>query len=140
MYLHGDNSPRYIPAAHKKPPQGCVDSALSPGAPDSHHANSAIAGKPSTATNWLCLVPTLFCALHSIFISTHMQFNVIYFNCAFTKLIFPKEDNRTLATMPACESWVGARLSNYCSPSVGLIDFTVTVVSVVFCIFQIQFG
>jgi hypothetical protein len=50
--------------------QGCVDSALSPGAPAGHHANSAMAGKPSTATNWICLVLTLFRALHSTFIST----------------------------------------------------------------------
>jgi hypothetical protein len=66
-----------------------------------------------------------------------IQFNVIYFNCAFTKLIVPKEGNRTLATMPARESWVGARLSNSCSPSVGLTAFTVTTVSAVFCIVQV---
>jgi hypothetical protein len=60
MYIHGDNSPRYIPAARKKPPQGCVDSALSPGTPAGHRVNSAMAGKPSTATKWLCLVRTLF--------------------------------------------------------------------------------
>jgi hypothetical protein len=45
-----------------------------------------------------------------------------------------------LATMPSRESWVGARLSNSCSPSVGLIDFTVTAASVVFCILHIWFG
>jgi hypothetical protein len=67
----------------------------------------------------------------------HIQFNVIYFNCAFTKLIFPKEGNITLATMPAHEIWVKARLSHSCSPSVGLIDFTVTAVSVVFFIVQV---
>jgi hypothetical protein len=66
-----------------------------------------------------------------------MQFNVIYFNCAFTKLIVPKAGNRTLATMPACESWVMARLSHSYSQSVGLIAVTVTTISVVFCIFQI---
>jgi hypothetical protein len=66
-----------------------------------------------------------------------IQFNVIYFNVAFTKLIVPKAGNRTLATMPARESWVGARLSNSCSPSGGLIAFTVTTVSVFFCIVQI---
>jgi hypothetical protein len=71
MYLQGKKSPRYIPAARKYPPQGCVDSALSPGEPVGHHANSAMAGKPSTATNWLCLVRTIFCAPHSTFISTH---------------------------------------------------------------------
>jgi hypothetical protein len=71
MYLHGDNSPTYIPAARKKPPQGCVDSALSPGAPAGNHANSAMADKPSTATNWLCLVQTLLRAPHSTFISSH---------------------------------------------------------------------
>jgi hypothetical protein len=54
-----------------------------------------------------------------------ITFNVIYFNCAFTKIIVPKAGNRTLATMPARESWVGARLSNSCSPSGGLIAFTV---------------
>jgi hypothetical protein len=66
-----------------------------------------------------------------------IQFNVIYFNCAFTKLIIPKAGNRTLATMPARESWVVARLSHSCSQSVGLIAVTVTTVSVVFCIIQI---
>jgi Fe-S oxidoreductase len=40
MYVYSDNSPEYIPAAHKKTPQGCVDSALSPGKPVGHHANS----------------------------------------------------------------------------------------------------
>jgi hypothetical protein len=69
-----------------------------------------------------------------------IQFNIIYFNCAFTNIIVPKEDNRTLATMPARDSWVGARLSNSCSPSVGLVDFDVTAVSVVFCIVQVYFG
>jgi hypothetical protein len=49
MYLHSDISPRCIPEARKKPPQGCVDSALSPSAPAGHHANSAMVGKPSTA-------------------------------------------------------------------------------------------
>jgi hypothetical protein len=39
--------------------------------------------------------------------------------------------------MPARESWVMARLSHSCSQSVGLIDVTVTTVSVVFCIVQI---
>jgi hypothetical protein len=41
-----------------------VDSALSPGAPAGHQANSAITGKPSTATNWMCLVRNLFRAPH----------------------------------------------------------------------------
>jgi hypothetical protein len=66
-----------------------------------------------------------------------IQFNVIYFNCAFTKQIVAKEGNRTLATMPAHESWVQARLSHSCSPSVGLVGFTVTAVSVAFCIVQL---
>jgi hypothetical protein len=70
-------------------------------------------------------------------VDTTIEFNIIYFNCAFTKLIVPKEGNITLATMPARESWVGARLSNSCYQSVGLIAFTVTIVSVVFCIVQI---
>jgi hypothetical protein len=64
----------------------------------------------------------------------YIQFNVIYFNCAFTKLIVPKAGNITLATMPARESWVMARFSHSCSQSVGLIAVTVTTVSVVFCI------
>jgi hypothetical protein len=51
MYLQSENSPQYISAVHKKTPQGCVDSALSPGAPAGHQANSAITGEPSTATN-----------------------------------------------------------------------------------------
>jgi hypothetical protein len=64
-------------------------------------------------------------------------FNVIFFNCAFTKLIVPKAGNRTLATMPARESWVMARLSHSCFQSLGLIAVTVTTISVVFCIVQI---
>jgi hypothetical protein len=71
MYLHSDNSPQYIPTAHKKTPQGCVDSTLSPGPPASHQANSAITGKPSTSTNWLCLVRTLFHAPHIAPLSPH---------------------------------------------------------------------
>jgi hypothetical protein len=59
MYLHSENSPQYIPVAHTKTPQGCVDSALSPGAPSGHQANSAITGKPRTSTNYMCLVRTL---------------------------------------------------------------------------------
>jgi hypothetical protein len=66
--------------------------------------------------------------------------NVIYCNRAFTKLIVPKEGYRTLSTMPAREIWVGARLSNSCSPSVGVFDFTDTAVSVVFFVFQIYVG
>jgi hypothetical protein len=69
---------------------------------------------------------------HKLFI-----FNVIYFNCAFTKLIVPKLGNRTLATLPGRENWVMARLSHSCSQFVGLIAVTVTTVSVVFCIVQI---
>jgi hypothetical protein len=75
--------------------------------------------------------------IKKITVSVLFKFNVIYFNCAFTKLIVPKEGNRALATMPARESWVGARLSNSCYPSVGLVDLTVTSVSVVFCILQV---
>jgi hypothetical protein len=70
MYLHSNNPSRYVPAAQDKPPQGCVDSALSPGAPASHHANSALTDKPCTATNLLCLVRTLFRAPHSAFLSS----------------------------------------------------------------------
>jgi hypothetical protein len=50
MYAHSDNSPEYIPASHKNTPQGCVDSALSPGKPAGHHVNSSMTGKPCTAT------------------------------------------------------------------------------------------
>jgi hypothetical protein len=71
MYLNFRNTPRYIPAAHKKIPQGCVDSALSPGTPAGHHANSAMTGKPSTATKWLCLARTLFRAPHLTSLSSH---------------------------------------------------------------------
>jgi hypothetical protein len=71
MYLHSENSPQYIPAAHKKTLQGFVDSALSPGAPAGHQANSAITGKPSTATNCRCLVRTIFRAPHITTISPH---------------------------------------------------------------------
>jgi hypothetical protein len=71
MYLHSDNSPRYIPTARKKPPQGCVDSALSPGAPANHHVNSVMADKPRTAKKRFCLVRNLFRAPHSTFISSH---------------------------------------------------------------------
>jgi hypothetical protein len=60
LYLHSEHSPKSIPAAQKKTPQGCVDSALSPGTPAGQQANSAITEKPSTATNWLCLARTLF--------------------------------------------------------------------------------
>jgi hypothetical protein len=66
-----------------------------------------------------------------------VQFNVILFNCAFTKLIVPKAGNITLATMPARESWLMAPLSHSCSQSVGLIAVTVTTISVVFCIVHI---
>jgi hypothetical protein len=66
-----------------------------------------------------------------------IQFNVIYSNCAFTKLIAPKAGNITLATIPAREIWVMARLSHSCFQSIGLIALTVTTVSVVFCIVQI---
>jgi hypothetical protein len=71
MYLHSEHSPQYIPVAHKKTPQGCVDSSLSPGAQAGHQANSAITGKPSTATNWLCLVRTIFRAPHIATLSPH---------------------------------------------------------------------
>jgi hypothetical protein len=48
-----------------------VDSALYPGAPAGHQANSTMAGEPSTATNWLCLVRTLFRAPQITKISSH---------------------------------------------------------------------
>jgi hypothetical protein len=71
MYLHSEHSPKSIPAAQKKTSQGCVDSALSPSAPVGQHANSAITDKPSTATNWLCLVRNLFRAPNTTTISPH---------------------------------------------------------------------
>jgi hypothetical protein len=71
MYLNFRNTPRYIPAAHTQIPQGCVDSALSPGTPAGHHANSAMTGKPITATKWMCLARTLFRAPHLTSISSH---------------------------------------------------------------------
>jgi hypothetical protein len=71
MYLHSDNSSQYIPAAHKITLQGCVESALSPGTPAGHQANSAITGKPSTATNWLCLVRTISHDPHITTLSPH---------------------------------------------------------------------
>jgi hypothetical protein len=71
MYLHSEHSPKSIPAAHKNTPQGCVDSALSPGAPSGQQANLAITDKPSTATNWLRVVRTLFRAPHITTISPH---------------------------------------------------------------------
>jgi hypothetical protein len=70
MYLHSENSPRYIQSAHKKPPQGCVDSALSPGAPAGHHTNSAISCNPCTATNWLCLVSVILTQHHLTLINS----------------------------------------------------------------------
>jgi hypothetical protein len=71
MYLNSEHSPQYTPAAHKKNPQGCVDSALSPGSPAGHQANLATTGKPSTATNWMCLLRTLLRAPHITTLSPH---------------------------------------------------------------------
>jgi hypothetical protein len=51
-YIHDDSSPKYIPSAHAKPPQGCVDITISPRAPAGYHANTAI--------NWQCLSWMLF--------------------------------------------------------------------------------
>jgi hypothetical protein len=42
-------------------------------------------------------------------IAHNIQFNIIYVNCAFSKLIIPKEGNRALSTMPAQMSWIMAR-------------------------------
>jgi hypothetical protein len=44
MYIHDDKSPKYIPSAHAKPPQGCVDVAISPSAPAGQHAHTAMTG------------------------------------------------------------------------------------------------
>jgi hypothetical protein len=71
MYLNFTNTPRYITSAHKKILQGCVDSALSPGTPAGHHANSAMTGKPSTATKWLCLARTIFHDPHLTSLRSH---------------------------------------------------------------------
>jgi hypothetical protein len=49
----------------------CVDSALSPGTPVGHHANSAMTGKPSTANKWMCLARTLFRAPHLTSLRSH---------------------------------------------------------------------
>jgi hypothetical protein len=48
-----------------------VDSALSPSAPAGQQANSAITDTPSTATNWMCVIRTLFCAPHIRILSPH---------------------------------------------------------------------
>jgi hypothetical protein len=66
-----------------------------------------------------------------------IQFNVIYFNCAFTKLIVPKEGNITLSTMTDHKSFIKAWLSHYCSPSDVLLDFTVISKSVGFSVIQV---
>jgi hypothetical protein len=71
MYVHIDNSPEYIPAARKKTLQGCVASALSPGKPAGHHTNSAMTGKPCTATKWLCQAWTLFRDPHLASLKSH---------------------------------------------------------------------
>jgi hypothetical protein len=51
-------------------------------------------------------------------------FNIIYFNCAFSKLIVPQEGNIMLAKMPAHKSWVVVRLSQSCSLSESTFDVT----------------
>jgi hypothetical protein len=71
MYIHDYASPKYIPSAHAKPPQGCVDITISPRAPAGHHANTSMAGAHITAINWQCLVQTLFCAPKHYFLSSH---------------------------------------------------------------------
>jgi hypothetical protein len=60
MYINDTKSPKYTPAAHAKPPQGCVDIAISPHAPAGQHANTATASARSTSINWQCLARTLF--------------------------------------------------------------------------------
>jgi hypothetical protein len=79
--------------------------------------------------------PRCACSGSCIVVRSHIQFNVIYFNCAFSKLIVPKEGNITLATMPAHKSWVMARLSDSCSPSA--LDIAVNSRSVSFCVIQV---
>jgi transcription termination factor NusB len=68
-----------------------------------------------------------------------IQFNIIYFNCAFSKLIFPKEGNITLSTMPVHMRWDMARLSHSCSPSESPLDIAVSSRYVGFYIIQVYF-
>jgi hypothetical protein len=75
-------------------------------------------------------IPTLCCI-------TDIQFNVIYFNWAFSKLFVSKEGNRTLSTMPADKSWVMDQLSHSCSPSKSPLDIAVNSRSVGFCVIQV---
>jgi hypothetical protein len=49
--------------------------------------------------------------------TSNILFIIIIFNCAFSKLIFPKEGNRMLATIHTQKSWAIARLSHHCSTS-----------------------
>jgi hypothetical protein len=60
MYIHDSKSPKYIPSAHAKLPQGCVDITISPCALVGQHANTATTNACITAINWQCLVWTLF--------------------------------------------------------------------------------
>jgi hypothetical protein len=55
MYIHDDaSSSKYIPSAHAKPLQWCVDITISPCVPAGHRANTDMAGAFSTAINWQC--------------------------------------------------------------------------------------
>jgi hypothetical protein len=71
MYIHDDVSPRYIPSAHTKHPQGWVDIAISPRAPAGRHANISMAGARITAINWQCLARTVSPASKHSLISSH---------------------------------------------------------------------
>jgi hypothetical protein len=71
------------------------------------------------------------------FLEENIQFNIIHFNCAFSKLIFPKEGNIKLATMPVHKSWVVVWLSHSCSPSDIPFDVAGDSRSVGFCIIQV---
>jgi hypothetical protein len=71
MYINDTKLPKYIPAEHAKPPQGCVDIAISPRAPAGQHANTATASARSTAINWQCLARTLFRAPKYSLASSH---------------------------------------------------------------------
>jgi hypothetical protein len=71
MYINDTKSPKYIPAAHAKPPQGCVDIAISPRAPAGQHANTTTASARSTAINWKFLAWTLFFAPKYSLASSH---------------------------------------------------------------------
>jgi hypothetical protein len=50
MYINGDNTPKYIPSAHAKPPHGYVDITISLSASAGQHVNAALTDGRITAT------------------------------------------------------------------------------------------